>query len=39
MGGNMDFEICSLTKHEHEFVKMKVCVVFLFRGATCNNYI
>jgi hypothetical protein len=35
----MDSKICNLTKHEHEFVKVRVCVVFLFGGATCNNNI
>jgi len=39
MGGNMDSEICSLTKHEHEFVKVKVCAIFFFGGATCTNCI
>jgi hypothetical protein len=39
MGVNMDFAICNLTKCEHEFVKVRVYVVFLFGGATCNNYI
>jgi hypothetical protein len=35
----MDSKICNLTKHEHEFVIVKVCVVFFFGGATCTNYI
>jgi hypothetical protein len=33
----MDYEICNLTKHEHEFVRVKVCVVFLFGGIACSN--
>jgi hypothetical protein len=30
MGGNMDSEICSLTKHEHEFVRVEFVLFFVW---------